>query len=287
MPVLLLHGSDDTSVPVGQSAAMADALRARGMPVERHVYEGEGHGWRRAATIADDFDRVDAFLSRVGAPPLSPAPPRPPTDTRGRSAAPTARCSSRTVPAPTCNAAPLTVVADALADVECRRCGSTSRTAGRGQARARPSAGAPRGGARGRAELARRAKSPGATRARRPVDGWSHRVAGRRRRRRSVAGARARAVGYPLHPPGKPENLRVDHFPRLTMPVLFASGTRDAFGSPAEIKRHAKKIKGPVTFHWIETGDHGFRAAQVERAHRGRRALEGAAAAVVDFVTGL
>src|SRR5262249_53778472 len=61
-------------------------------------------------------------------------------------------------------------------------------------------------------------------------------------------------LGYPLHPPGKPETLRVEHFKRLPMPVLFASGTRDAFGSPAELKRHAKKVKGPVTFHWVETG---------------------------------
>ena len=38
--------------------------RARVSPVERHVYAGEGHGWRRAETIADDLDRVDAFLTR-------------------------------------------------------------------------------------------------------------------------------------------------------------------------------------------------------------------------------
>jgi dipeptidyl aminopeptidase/acylaminoacyl peptidase len=64
VPVLLLHGDKDTSVPVVQSEMMADALRAAGVPVERRVYEGEGHGWRRAATIADDFERVHAFLTR-------------------------------------------------------------------------------------------------------------------------------------------------------------------------------------------------------------------------------
>ena len=41
-----------------------DALRRAGTPVERHVYEGEGHGWRRSATIADELDRIDSFLSR-------------------------------------------------------------------------------------------------------------------------------------------------------------------------------------------------------------------------------
>lgn len=66
-------------------------------------------------------------------------------------------------------------------------------------------------------------------------------------------------LGYPLHPPGRPDSLRVEHFPRLTMPVLFASGTRDSFGTPDELERHAKQVKGKVSFHWIETGDHGFK----------------------------
>ena len=93
-------------------------------------------------------------------------------------------------------------------------------------------------------------------------------------------------LGYPLHPPGKPEKLRVEHFPRLTMPVLFVSGTRDAFGTPAELKRHAKKVKGPVTFHWIETGDHGFKPLKSSGSTR-RRCSREVAAAVVEFVTKL
>jgi dipeptidyl aminopeptidase/acylaminoacyl peptidase len=63
-PVLLLHGRDDRSVPLAQSDAIAAVLRAAGVSVEQHVYEGEGHGWRGAATIADDFDRIGAFLAR-------------------------------------------------------------------------------------------------------------------------------------------------------------------------------------------------------------------------------
>jgi predicted alpha/beta-hydrolase family hydrolase len=66
-------------------------------------------------------------------------------------------------------------------------------------------------------------------------------------------------LGYPLHPPGKPENLRVEHFPKLKMPVLFVSGTRDTFATPDELKRAAKKIRGKVTYSWIDTGDHGFK----------------------------
>jgi uncharacterized protein len=93
-------------------------------------------------------------------------------------------------------------------------------------------------------------------------------------------------LGYPLHPPGKPETLRVEHFKRLTMPVLFASGTRDAFGTPAELKRHAKKLKGPVTFHWVETGDHGFKPLKASGL-TAADALSGVAEAVVGFVRSL
>jgi dipeptidyl aminopeptidase/acylaminoacyl peptidase len=63
-PVLLLHGSADRSVRPEQSEEMERVLRASGRFVERHVYEGEGHGWRRAETVADELRRVDAFLAR-------------------------------------------------------------------------------------------------------------------------------------------------------------------------------------------------------------------------------
>jgi dipeptidyl aminopeptidase/acylaminoacyl peptidase len=63
-PVLLLHGADDKVVAPSQSASLEATLRRTGTPVERHVYEGEGHGWRRAATLADELERVDAFLAR-------------------------------------------------------------------------------------------------------------------------------------------------------------------------------------------------------------------------------
>jgi len=93
-------------------------------------------------------------------------------------------------------------------------------------------------------------------------------------------------LGYPLHPPGKPETLRVDHFPKLRLPVLFASGTRDAFGTPAELQRHAKKIKGPVTFHWIDTADHGFKPLKASGLTQAD-ALGAVAQEVVLFVQGL
>jgi uncharacterized protein len=66
-------------------------------------------------------------------------------------------------------------------------------------------------------------------------------------------------VSYPLHPPGKPERARVEHFGALTVPCLFVSGTRDAFGSPDELEAATAAIVGSVTHVWIEGGDHGLR----------------------------
>lgn len=66
-------------------------------------------------------------------------------------------------------------------------------------------------------------------------------------------------VSYPLHPPGKPEKLRTEHFPALAVPCLFVSGTRDAFATPAELQKATAAIAGRVTHQWVEGGDHGLR----------------------------
>ncbi|MFZ4516176.1 MAG: alpha/beta family hydrolase [Acidimicrobiia bacterium] len=66
-------------------------------------------------------------------------------------------------------------------------------------------------------------------------------------------------LAYPLHPPGKPEQLRVEHLSRITVPVLSISGTRDAFASKTELTRALRRVRGPVTRHWLETADHGYK----------------------------
>jgi predicted alpha/beta-hydrolase family hydrolase len=71
-------------------------------------------------------------------------------------------------------------------------------------------------------------------------------------------------ICYPLHPPGKPDKLRVEHFPQLDLPCLFVSGTRDQFGSPAELEEQLPAIPGDVTVHWIEGKDHSLRGADRE-----------------------
>ena len=66
-------------------------------------------------------------------------------------------------------------------------------------------------------------------------------------------------ISYPLHPPGKPDSLRVEHLPRLSVPCLFIHGSRDPFGSPAELKQWTATIPGAVTTHWIEGRGHDLR----------------------------
>lgn len=63
-PLLILQGSDDPVVPPAQSQAIADRLRALGRTVELHLYDGEGHGWGRPATVIDELERTSSFLRR-------------------------------------------------------------------------------------------------------------------------------------------------------------------------------------------------------------------------------
>jgi len=62
---------------------------------------------------------------------------------------------------------------------------------------------------------------------------------------------------YPLHPPGKPELTRDEHLGQIRVPVLFCSGTNDAFGSPDELRAAAKKVRR-ATLHLLDGADHGF-----------------------------
>ena len=68
-------------------------------------------------------------------------------------------------------------------------------------------------------------------------------------------------VAYPLHPPGRPDNLRTAHLPALTVPCLFILGTRDPFGSPDELTAATATIPGPVTHEWIDGGRHDLKGA--------------------------
>ncbi len=66
------------------------------------------------------------------------------------------------------------------------------------------------------------------------------------------------ALGYPLHPPGKPDLPRVAHLPAIKVPVLIVQGERDAFGTPDELRPVIGTMPGAVTLHVIAGGDHSL-----------------------------
>jgi predicted alpha/beta-hydrolase family hydrolase len=66
-------------------------------------------------------------------------------------------------------------------------------------------------------------------------------------------------LGYPLHPPGKPDALRAKHLMDIAVPMLFVQGSRDAFGTPAELRPILQKLKAPAELHVVDGGDHSFK----------------------------
>jgi uncharacterized protein len=66
-------------------------------------------------------------------------------------------------------------------------------------------------------------------------------------------------LGYPLHPPGRPDKLRDEHLKDIRPPMLFVQGARDAFGTAEEIRAVIKRLGLPAKIHVIEGGDHSFK----------------------------
>ena len=85
-------------------------------------------------------------------------------------------------------------------------------------------------------------------------------------------------LGYPLHPPGRPDRLRAAHLPAITAPMLFVQGSRDAFGRPDEL-RPVLAACADADLVVVEGGDHSFRV-------RGREAppIEDVHATVQDAI---
>ncbi len=78
---------------------------------------------------------------------------------------------------------------------------------------------------------------------------------------------------YPLHPPGKPERLRAEHFPRIAVPCVFVHGTSDPFGSVAELEAAIAAIPAPTRLIPVQGAGHDLK--------RGRFDLAAVAAAVM------
>jgi hypothetical protein len=91
-------------------------------------------------------------------------------------------------------------------------------------------------------------------------------------------------LGYPFHPPGRPEKLRTEHLETLQTPALVVQGTRDPFGTPEEVKGYP--LSKSIRVKWIEDGDHSFKP----RAASGRteaQNLADAVEAVRDFLAAI
>ena len=65
-------------------------------------------------------------------------------------------------------------------------------------------------------------------------------------------------LAYPLHPAGKPEQLRDAHLPDIRMPVLCLNGTRDTLCTRELMERALERVTAPWEMHWVEGADHSF-----------------------------
>ena len=63
-------------------------------------------------------------------------------------------------------------------------------------------------------------------------------------------------LGYPFHPPGQRQKLRIAHLQTLRTPALILQGTRDPFGPPADVATYP--LAPGIALHWIADGDHSF-----------------------------
>ena len=91
-------------------------------------------------------------------------------------------------------------------------------------------------------------------------------------------------LGYPFHPPGKPEKLRVAHLTDLQTPTLIVQGTRDPFGKPDEVEGYP--LSDAIRVVWLEDGDHSFKPRKSSGRTEEQNFAE-AIAAITEFVGGL
>jgi len=86
-------------------------------------------------------------------------------------------------------------------------------------------------------------------------------------------------LGYPFHPPGKPERLRTAHLATLKTPTLIVQGTRDPFGTREEVASY--ELSAAIELEWMEDGDHSLKPRK-----KSGRTLEDNLAEAVDAIVG-
>ena len=91
-------------------------------------------------------------------------------------------------------------------------------------------------------------------------------------------------LGYPFHPPGRPEKLRTAHLADLQTPTLIVQGTRDPFGKPEEVEGY--ELSDAIKIVWLEDGDHSFEPRKASGRTLEQNFAE-ALAAMTEFVRAL
>ena len=91
-------------------------------------------------------------------------------------------------------------------------------------------------------------------------------------------------LGYPFHPPDRPDRLRTAHLADLRTPTLIVQGTRDPFGTPEDVAGYT--LSPAIRLLWLEDGDHSFKP-RASSGFKEKQHLETAVGAVVKFVQGL
>lgn len=89
-------------------------------------------------------------------------------------------------------------------------------------------------------------------------------------------------LGYPFHPPEKPDQLRTAHLEHLSTPALICQGTRDPFGTIDEVPGYT--LSPAIELHWLDDGDHDLRPRKAVSGRTYRQNLDEAADAVAAFV---
>lgn len=92
-------------------------------------------------------------------------------------------------------------------------------------------------------------------------------------------------LGYPFHPPGKPENLRTQHLTELKTPALICQGTRDEFGTREEVAGYA--LSGSIRILWLEDGDHDLKPRKALSGFSTADHLKSMAETVRDWFAGI
>lgn len=98
-----------------------------------------------------------------------------------------------------------------------------------------------------------------------------------------VAARACLCLGYPFHPPGKPERLRVEHLAEIAVPTLIVQGTRDALGTREEVAGYP--LGENIRLHWAEDGDHSLKPRKASGRSEAQN-WEEAIAAIDGFLRG-